>query len=85
MDCIDHHRCRFLLRSDDTLLSGAHILDLIQRVASRYRWIHIEKTQEFDSEQGFTKAQGEDCSKANALQPRSQAHKDLPKRKGRIE
>lgn len=59
-DCVDHFRCRFFLRSSDAELSDAQLLDLIQRVGSKFRWMHIEKLQEFDGEMGFTKAQGED-------------------------
>jgi isocitrate dehydrogenase len=59
-DCVDHYRCRFLLRSEDGELSDGHIFDLVQCVAARFRWMHIEKLQEFDGEPGFTKAQGED-------------------------
>jgi isocitrate dehydrogenase len=59
-DVVDHYRCRFMLRDAQGDASDAQILDLVQRVASRFRWMHIEKLQEFDGAQGFTKAQGED-------------------------
>jgi isocitrate dehydrogenase len=29
-------------------------------VGSRFRWMHLEKLQEFDGAAGYTKAQGED-------------------------
>ena len=58
--CVDHWRCRFLLRDGNTALTDASILDLLIRVAKLYRWMHIEKLEEFDGKPGFTKAQGED-------------------------
>ena len=45
---------------DDADATDAQILELIQRVGSRFRWAHIEKLQEFDGAAGYTKAQGED-------------------------
>jgi len=32
---------------------------LLTRISSRHRWMHIEKLQEFDGELGFTRDQGE--------------------------
>lgn len=59
-DCVDHWRCRFLLRAPDGDLADAELLELVERIARRHRWMHIEKLQEFDGEPAFTKAQGED-------------------------
>jgi isocitrate dehydrogenase len=59
-DVVDHYRCRFLLRDAGGDATDAQILELIQRVGSRFRWAHIEKLQEFDGAMGYTKAQGED-------------------------
>jgi isocitrate dehydrogenase len=47
-DVVDHYRCRFMLRDASGDATDAQILDLIQRVGSRFRWMHIEKLQEFD-------------------------------------
>jgi isocitrate dehydrogenase len=60
IDCVDHYRCRFVLREPDGELDDAHLLDLLARVAGKYRWVHVEKLQEFDGQPGYTKAQGED-------------------------
>jgi isocitrate dehydrogenase len=60
VDCVDHYRCRLLLRSTEASASDPEILDLLSRVGSAFRWVHVEKLQEFDGEPGFTKAQGED-------------------------
>jgi isocitrate dehydrogenase len=59
-DCVDHFRCRFILRDSDGDLSDAAILDLLARVGARHRWMHVEKLPVFDGENGFTLAQGED-------------------------
>ncbi len=59
-DCVDHFRCRFILRAPDGDLSDAAILDLLARVGARHRWMHVEKLPIFDGENGFTLAQGED-------------------------
>jgi isocitrate dehydrogenase len=59
-DCVDHFRCRFIARSENADLSDNDILDLAQRISIHYRWMHMEKLQEFDGTMGFTKAQGED-------------------------
>ena len=58
-DLVDHYRCRFLYTGEGEA-KDPEILDLVSRVASRFRWMHLEKLQEFDGEPGFTKAQGED-------------------------
>jgi isocitrate dehydrogenase len=59
-DVVDSYRCRFFLRDSAGEATDAQILDLVQRIGSRLRWVHLEKLQEFDGALGFTKAQGED-------------------------
>lgn len=60
-DCVDHHRCRFILREPSGDLADAPLIDLIGRLSlAGLRWMHVEKLPEFDGEPGFTKAQGED-------------------------
>lgn len=58
-DMVDHYACRFLAREAADDLSDDAVHDLLARVSSRHRWMHLEKLQEFDGEPGFTKAQGE--------------------------
>ena len=55
----DHFRCRFIIRENPGDLSDDAVHDLLKRVSTRHRWMHIEKLQEFDGELGFTRAQGE--------------------------
>ena len=59
-DCVDHWRCRFILRDPNGELDDLAIVALLQRIAEHHRWMHVEKLQEFDGETGFTMAQGED-------------------------
>lgn len=59
-DCVDHWRCRFIGRTPNADLADDEISDVIQRVAIRHHWMHIEKLQEFDGEPAYTRAQGED-------------------------
>jgi isocitrate dehydrogenase len=59
-DCVDHWRCRFVAREASADLDDRAVFDLLTRVAARFRWMHVEKLQEFDGAAGYTKAQGED-------------------------
>jgi isocitrate dehydrogenase len=55
----DHFRCRFIIKENPGDLPDADVHELLQRISSQYRWMHIEKLQEFDGELGFTRDQGE--------------------------
>jgi isocitrate dehydrogenase len=59
-DCVDHWRCRFIVRDTTGDLADDAIFDLLKRIAAHHRWMHVEKLQEFDRVSGFTMAQGED-------------------------
>ena len=59
-DCVDHWRCRFVLRDGAATLADAGLLELVGKIAAKHRWMHIEKLEELDGEAGFTRAQGED-------------------------
>ncbi len=59
-DCNDQYRCRLMARDPGADLSDSDIIDVLQRLGSTVRWMHLEKLQEIDGEAGFTKAQGED-------------------------
>jgi len=59
-DCVDQFRFRFVLRDAKADATDAQIVDLLQRVAAKHRWAHVEKLQEFDGAPAYTKAQGED-------------------------
>lgn len=59
-DCVDHWQCRFMLQPAGSELSDALLFKLLNRISEKYRWMHLEKLQQFDDALGFTKAQGED-------------------------
>ena len=59
-DCNDQYRCRLMAKNPAADLSDKDIIDVLQRLGSTVRWMHLEKLQEIDGEAGFTKAQGED-------------------------
>jgi isocitrate dehydrogenase len=58
-DMVDHYACRFVLAEPAGDVSDDVVHDLLRRVSTRHRWMHLEKLQEFDGEPGFTRAQGE--------------------------
>jgi isocitrate dehydrogenase len=62
-DCVDHWRCRFVLRdmkNSAARLDDATLINLLSSVATQHRWMHVEKLEEHDGAAAFTKAQGED-------------------------
>jgi isocitrate dehydrogenase len=59
-DMTDVCRCRFVMKDEGTPASDSAIQDLLQRVAARYTWMHVEKLNVFDGVFAFTKAHGED-------------------------
>jgi isocitrate dehydrogenase len=58
-DTVDHWRMRFMM-NDGNEMSDEVSFELLRRIGQRHRWMHIEKLNEFDGENGYTKAQGED-------------------------
>src|SRR2546423_13987919 len=54
---VDHFRCRFVQRVTGSDLADADILALLRSVGAQYRWMHIEKLQEFNEEAAFSKSQ----------------------------
>ena len=56
--CIDHFRCRFVIE-DRAAWHGDSILELLRRIGTIYRWMHVEKLEVIDGDKGYTRAQGE--------------------------
>jgi len=54
---VDHFRCRFVLRDSGKELGESDILSLLQSIGTEFRWMHVEKLQEFDGEAAFSKSQ----------------------------
>lgn len=59
-DCVDHWRCRYMMRSEALELTDQHLGFLLLQIGFKHRWMHVEKLLEFDGAAGYTKAQGED-------------------------
>lgn len=64
-DCVDQYRCRCILRAGAEKggsgdLTDEVLLPVLAKLGVKHRWMHIEKLQEIDGADGFTKAQGED-------------------------
>jgi isocitrate dehydrogenase len=59
-DVVDQWACRFMLNDQSANATDAELMSLLQRIAEKHNWVHIEKLQEFNGAQGFTLAQGED-------------------------
>ena len=57
---VDHYRCRFMA-TDGREPPDRDLLDLVTRISSGHRWMHLEKLQTFDEAAGYTLAQGEDA------------------------
>jgi isocitrate dehydrogenase len=56
--CVDHYRCRFVF-DGSAPWSDSAVIDLLARVGSVYRWMHVEKLEEHDGAASFTRAQGQ--------------------------
>lgn len=55
-DCVDHWRCRFIMRKDGADMSDADLLDLLARITPTHNWVHIEKLAEYDGVPAFSGA-----------------------------
>jgi isocitrate dehydrogenase len=52
---VDHYRCRFLATDRHVEISDPEILALLTRVGETVRWMHVEKLQLFDGDDGFSR------------------------------
>lgn len=59
IDCVSHHRCRFVSRSGEPILFD-DVLALSRKINEIHEVCHIERLLRIDGADGFTKAQGED-------------------------
>jgi isocitrate dehydrogenase len=59
-DCVDHWRCRFVLREGAERLDDSVVLRLLGRIGEVTRWMHVEKLETHDGALAYTRAQGED-------------------------
>ena len=54
---VDHYRCRFMKRDRSDALTNSEILALLTRIGEVHTWMHVEKLQQFDGEDAFSRAQ----------------------------
>ncbi|MFM7034774.1 MAG: NADP-dependent isocitrate dehydrogenase [Planctomycetia bacterium] len=59
IDCVSHHRCRFVSRGGEPLRFD-DALALARRINETHEVCHVERLLRIDGADGFTKAQGED-------------------------
>ena len=52
---IDQYRCRFLSRDRNADVGDSEILALLTRIGESAQWMHVEKLQQFDGEDGFSR------------------------------
>lgn len=52
-------RCRFVGAEDGGEVDDAALLRLLERVATRVTWMHVQKLRLYGDEEGFTRAQGQ--------------------------
>ena len=52
---IDQYRCRFLSRDRNADVGDSEILALLTRIGESAQWMHVEKLQQFDEEDGFSR------------------------------
>jgi isocitrate dehydrogenase len=52
---VDHYRCRFLSKTRSADVGDPEILALLTRIGEVHRWVHVEKLQLFDGEDGFSR------------------------------
>ena len=55
-DVVDCWRCRFVPVAG--ALGDAQLLDVLRRIGAAHRWTHVEKLNQFDGANGFSKTQG---------------------------
>ncbi|CAN5705193.1 NADP-dependent isocitrate dehydrogenase [soil metagenome] len=56
---VDHYRCRFVPRDGGANVDDAQLIDLLRRLAGELSWMHVEKLQQFDGEDAFSKSAGQ--------------------------
>ena len=54
---VDQYRCRFMKKARGEQLVNSEILALLTRIGESHTWMHIEKLQQFDGEDAFSRSQ----------------------------
>lgn len=59
-DTVDSWSCRFMLKNQKVNVDDAQVFELLSAINQSHKWNHIEKLYQFNSNNSFSKAQGED-------------------------
>ncbi len=54
---VDQYRCRFMKMDRNDILTNAEILSLLTKIGSEHIWMHVEKLQQFDGVDAFSRSQ----------------------------
>jgi isocitrate dehydrogenase len=54
---VDHYRCRFMKKARSDTLTNSEILSLLTKIGEEHTWMHVEKLQQFDGEDAFSRTQ----------------------------
>jgi isocitrate dehydrogenase len=54
---VDSYRCRFMKKDRNDNLTNAEILSLLTKVGEEHIWHHVEKLQQFDGVDAFSRTQ----------------------------
>jgi isocitrate dehydrogenase len=52
---VDHYRCRFMSKARGADVGDPEILALLTRIGETHQWMHVEKLQLFDGDDGFSR------------------------------
>src|SRR5688572_24057545 len=52
---VDHYRCRFMKKNRADTLTNSEILALLTRIGEEHTWMHIEKLQQFNGDDAFSR------------------------------
>jgi isocitrate dehydrogenase len=53
---VDQYRCRFMAKNRSETIGNSEILALLTRIGEAHTWMHVEKLQQFDGEDAFSRS-----------------------------
>jgi isocitrate dehydrogenase len=54
-----HHQCRIVTK-DLNHCDDSKVMEVLNKISSLYKWVHIERLRWLDDKSGYTKSQGEE-------------------------
>ncbi len=52
---VDQYRCRFMKKNRSDTLTNSEILSLLTRIGEEHIWVHVEKLQQFNGDDAFSR------------------------------